>query len=368
MLLADLGAEVIKIERPPTGDTARDWPHFGPSIFLSLNRNKKSIALNLSTERGKEALKRLVKKADIVVENLAPGVAEKLGAGYSDMKRLNKNIVYCSISGYGKSNRYSDLPAWDPVIQALSGLMSVTGEKSGEPVRIGVSVVDMGAGLFGALGILSTLLAGQRNGRRPKGTFLDISLFDSATAWMAFWVVYYSLFQKIPEKNGSAWPAFCPYQAFKTKDGFVFIGASNEEYWQGLCRVLGVEHLVKDERFSTNQMRLAHSDELVKILEETTMKMKRDDIVSSLRKQKVPCSPVNDVSDLIKDTGLKERGMIEETVWNMSKFLSIANPLKPSKVGIAKAKAPPKLGENSIQVLRWLGYSKAESEKIVSGI
>ncbi len=297
---------------------------------------------------------------------MAPGVAEKLGAGYKDAKRLNKDIVYCSISGYGKSNQYSNLPAWDPVIQALSGLMSVTGEKSGEPVRIGVSVVDMGAGLFGALGILSTLLAGQRNGRRSKGAFLDISLFDSATVWMAFWVVYYSIFQKIPEKNGSAWPAFCPYQAFKTKDGFVFVGASNEEYWQKLCRALEVGNLLEDKRFSTNQLRLEHSDELVKILEEAMTKLNRDQIVSSLRAEEVPCSPVNDVSDLVKDAGLKERGMIEETMWNMSRFLSIANPLKPSRVGVARTKSPPKLGQDSLQVLRWLGYTKSESAKLLS--
>ncbi len=366
MLLADLGAEVIKIERPPNGDTARDWTYFGPSIFLALNRNKKSVALNLATKPGKEVLRRLIKKADIVVENMAPGVAEKLGAGYRDAKRLNKDIVYCSISGYGKSNQYSNLPAWDPVIQALSGLMSVTGEKSGEPVRIGVSVVDMGAGLFASLGILSTLLAGQRNGKRSKGAFLDISLFDSATVWMAFWVVYYSIFQKIPEKNGSAWPAFCPYQAFKAKDGFVFVGASNEEYWQKLCRALGVGNLLEDERFSTNQLRLEHSDELVRILEETTKKLNRDQIVSSLRAEKVPCSPVNDVSDLVEDAGLKERGMIEKTMWNTSRFLSIANPLKPSKVGITRTKSPPKLGQDSLQVLRWLGYTRSESAKLLS--
>ena len=367
MLLADLGAQVIKVERPPKGDLARDWTYFGPSVFLALNRNKKSVALNLSTKSGREVLKRLVKKSDILVENLAPGSAEKLGAGFKDAKRLRKDIVYCSISGYGKSNPYSDLPAWDPVIQAMAGLMSVTGQKTGEPVRIGVSVVDMGAGLFGALAILSTLLARERNRGSSKPAFLDISLYDSATLCMAFWVVYYSLFQKIPEKNGSAWPAFCPYQAFKAKDGFVFIGASNEEYWQKLCRVLGVEYLTKDERFETNQQRLGHSEELVKILEEVTMKRNRDEIVSSLRKEKVPCSPVNNVDDLIKDAGLKERGMIEETMWNLSSFLSIANPLKPSKIGVLKSRPPPKLGQDSLQILRWLGYRKSEAENILSG-
>jgi formyl-CoA transferase/CoA:oxalate CoA-transferase len=366
MLLADLGAEVIKIERPPKGDTARDWPYFGPSVFLALNRNKKSLALDLTTESGRDVLERLVRKADIIVENFAPGVAEKLGVGYKDVRHLNSGIIYCSISGYGKSNPYSELPAWDPVIQALSGLMSVTGEKSGRPVRIGVSVVDMGAGLFGALGILSTLLA-QRNGRRKRrGTFLDISLFDSATVWMAFWTVYYSLFQKLPERSGSAWPAFCPYQAFKARDGFVFIGASNEEYWQKLCRVLGVEHLLRDDRFLTNQLRLAHSEELVSILEKTTTRLSSKNLVSSLRAERVPCSPVNDISSLINDEGLRSRQMIEKTAWNMSNFLSIANPLKPSKLGIATTRAPPRLGQDSFRVLRWLGYTKPESEKILS--
>jgi crotonobetainyl-CoA:carnitine CoA-transferase CaiB-like acyl-CoA transferase len=365
MLLADLGAEVIKIERPPHGDTARDWPSFGPSVFLALNRNKKSLALNLSKEPGRKAFQRLVRKADIVVENMAPGIVEKLGASYDAVRKLNSSIVYCSISGYGKSNPYSELPAWDPVIQALSGLMSVTGEKDGAPVRIGVSVVDMGAGLFATLGILSALLS-RKQRRKPKSMFLDISLFDSATVWMAFWVVYYSLFQKVPERLGSAWPAFCPYQVFKAQDGFVFIGASNEEYWRKLCGPIGADFLLKDERFSTNSLRLEHSAELIPLLQGATSKMKRDEIVSVLRKDRVPCSPVNNVSELVQDVALEGRKMIERMTFGESTaFLTVANPLRSSKIGAARAKPPPKLGEDSLRILQSLGYSKLEARKIM---
>lgn len=369
MLLADLGALVIKIERPEGGDGARNWPTFGPSIFLALNRNKKSLALDLTRESGKKVFQKLLKRADVVVENLAPGVAGKLGASYDDVKSVNGDIVYCSVSGYGKSNPYSELPAWDPVIQALSGLMSVTGEKNGAPVRIGAAVVDMGAGLFAALGILSTLLARKNSKSKSQGggTFLDISLLDSASVWMTFWVVYFSLFQRNPERMGSSWPAFSPYQVFRTKDdGYVFIGASNEDYWKKTCRALSVEHLLDEDKFSTNQLRTQNSDELAKLLEEATSKMKRNRIVSILRKYKVPCSPVDSVSDLVQNVALEGRNMIKRLPWNDSTFLTIANPLLFSKIGVSESSPPPKLGQDSTEILKWLGFSNAKIGEFLS--
>ena len=366
LLLADLGAEVIKIERPPQGDSARNWPSFGPSVFLALNRNKKSLALNLTKESGKEVFQKLVKKSDIVIENMAPGVAQKLGADFNQVKRWNKSVIYCSISGYGKANEYSELPAWDPVIQAMSGLMSVTGEKDGAPVRIGATVVDMGAGLFGALGIVSTLLA-RKNNRNAPAILLDISLFDSATVWMAFWVVYYSLFQKIPERSGSAWPAFSPYQVFKARDGYVFIGASNEDYWKKLCGALNLGFLMNNERFSTNHQRLQHSQELVEVIEQTTSKLPRKEIVSLLRKDQVPCSSVNNVSDLVSDATLRSRKLIESVTSKTSgPFLSVSNPLRVSKIGTTKIRPPPSIGQDSIEILKSLGYSKNQAERILS--
>ncbi|MCL5068595.1 MAG: CoA transferase [Thaumarchaeota archaeon] len=367
MLLADLGAEVIKIERPPTGDTARNWAYFGPSIFLALNRNKKSIALNLSTPSGREAFEKLVKRADVFIENLAPGVAKKLGADYPALRRAKKDIIYCSISGYGKNNPYSSLPAWDPVIQALSGLMSVTGERDREPVRIGVSVVDMGAGMMAALGIVSSLLSKARNRKESsKSVLLDISLFDSATVWMGFWVVYYSLYNKVPERNGSAWPAFVPYQAFRAKDGYVFIGASNNDYWNKLCVSLGAESLLKEERFSTNELRIQNSTELLRLLEDITLKIGRDELVTLLRKAEIPCSPVNNVKDLVNDAALGVRGMIGEMLDPTGrKFLSVSNALGVSGLGVKKPKAPPKLGRDTARILRSLGYSSSKTKRIL---
>lgn len=367
MLLADLGAEVIKIERPPTGDTARNWEYFGPSVFLALNRNKKSVALNLSTPTGQEAFKKLVKRANVFIENLAPGVTKKLGADYSELRKAKKGITYCSISGYGKNNPYSNLPAWDPVIQALSGLMSITGEKEREPVRIGVSVVDMGAGMMAALGIVSSLLAKARNRKEAsKSVFLDISLMDSATVWMAFWVVYYSLYNKVPERNGSAWPAFVPYQAFRAKDGYVFIGASNNDYWNKLCVSLDAQSLLKDERFSTNELRIQNSIELLQLLEDITSKIGRDELVALLREAEIPCSPVNDIKDLVSDAALAARGMIREMLDPTGrKFLSVSNALGVSGLGVKKPKAPPKLGRDTVPVLRSLGYSSSKIRRVL---
>jgi crotonobetainyl-CoA:carnitine CoA-transferase CaiB-like acyl-CoA transferase len=369
MLLADLGAEVIKVERPPAGDGARNWPYFGPSVFLALNRNKKSLALNLNKKNGKDAFDRLVRRSDILVENLAPGVAEKLGAGYKRARRLNKSIIYCSISGYGKENPYSDLPAWDPVIQAMAGLMSVTGEKDRAPVRIGVSVVDMGAGLFASLGVLSALM-GRKSGpsSKKKSVFLDISLLDSAAVWMAFWITYYSLFQKVPERNGSAWPAFSPYQVLRANDGFVFVGASNEDYWKKLCRVLRLDSLPSDENFSTNELRLRHSEALVAILEEATGKLRTKDLIAKLRKESVPSAKVNSVSDLVADLALKSRKMLDSFRLDKSTFQSIANPLRASGIGLTRSRSPPRVGQDSSEILHSLGYSSSEAKKLTSSV
>jgi crotonobetainyl-CoA:carnitine CoA-transferase CaiB-like acyl-CoA transferase len=370
LLLADLGAEVIKIERPPLGDTARNWPYFGSSVFLALNRNKKSLTLDLAKESGREIFARLIRHTDVFLENMAPGVVAKLGADYSLVKKLKKDIIYCSISGYGKDNPYSNLPAWDPVIQALSGLMSVTGEKDRAPVRIGVSVVDMGAGFVAALGIVSSLLLRDRErkkNRKKRSIFLDISLFDSASVWMAFWAVYYSLYSKIPERNGSAWPAFVPYQVFPARDGYIFIGASNEDYWKKLCRALALDDLFRDERFATNELRIQHASELLPLIEKTTVEYSRNELVTRLRASEIPCSPLNNVRDLLEDVALKARGMIQwMTSGDGQEFLSVSSPLSKSGIVMKRDRPPPKLGGNSAEILRSLGYSKKKVKDILS--
>jgi crotonobetainyl-CoA:carnitine CoA-transferase CaiB-like acyl-CoA transferase len=370
MLLGDLGAEVIKIENPPLGDTARNWSFFGPSVFLALNRNKKSAALNLNSPSGREAFRRLIKRADVFVENLTPGVAEKLGAGYASVRKIKKDIIYCSISGYGQNNEYSKLPAWDPVIQALSGLMSVTGEKDREPVRIGVSVVDMGAGFNAALGIISALFLRLKNKKstlNKRGVFLDISLFDSAAVWMSFWMVFCSIFDKVPERNGSAWPAFFPYQLFPAKDGYVFIGASNEEYWRRLCGALGLNFLLEEPRFKTNELRIQNSPELLKILQNSTTTRKKEDLVQCLNKVEIPCSAVNNVKEVAGDLVLQGRGMLERMIARATRqeFLSVANPLRNSNLVRKKNKAPPDVGKDTEHILRSLGFSGKQIRDIV---
>ncbi len=364
MVLADLGAEVIKIERPPFGDTARNWPYFGPSVFLALNRNKKSIALDLGKLSGRDAFRRLVRKADVFLENLAPGVADKLGADYDSVKKINRKIIYCSISGYGKNNPRSKLPAWDAVIQAISGLMSVTGERRGGPVRIGASVVDMGAGLYAALAIVSCVLS--QNARRKSGTFLDISLLDCATVWMTYWASHYSLYRRLPERSGSAWPAFVPYQVFRAKAGYVFIGATNDDYWKDLCRVLNLNSSLRKKEFSSNELRIKNSEELLKVLQNAIARVDRDDLIKKLRRAGVPSSPVNSVADLIRDPILKGRSMFKKMAYLRNKsFISAANPLEPSGIGVRINKPPPELGKDTMNVLVLLGYSKDQAKRII---
>ncbi len=367
MLLADLGAEVIKVERPPAGDSARNWPYFGHSIFLALNRNKKSVAINLTKPSGQEVFEKLVKRSDIFVENLAPGVVDKLGAGYKHIKNLNKNIIYCSLSGYGRNNPYSNLPAWDPVIQAMSGLMSVTGEKNGAPVRIGASVVDMGAGLFACLGIVATALSKSgKKKKRDRSMMLDVSLLDCAATWMSFWVTYYSLYNRLPEKSGSAWPAFAPYQVFPAKNGHVFIGVSNEDYWKSLCQALKLESNETD-RFSTNTKRISNLDEVVKLIERATITKERDELVSILRKFEIPCAPVNNIDDVVKDPTLQQRKVITPVKdAKLGEFSLVSNPLQPSLFGSSRIRSPPEVGRDTYRTLLSLGYVRSEAKKIIS--
>src|ERR1700730_1660860 len=258
MLLGDMGADVIKVAPPNCLEEARQYPFFGISVYLAFNRNKRSIIVNAKTEEGKTILQKLAAQSDIFVENFSPGVTSKLGVDYATLSKINPKLIYCSISGFGSTGPYKHRTGWDPMVQAMSGIMSVTGEPGGNPVRCGVSLTDMSAGLYGAYAITLALIARATTGR---GQFVETSLYDTAVSFMTYWLTNYDLTGVMPVKVGSGWPPFCPYQVFKTSDGMVFIGVNNESSWNSFLKVLDLQTLGDDDRFKTNALRVSNKKE-----------------------------------------------------------------------------------------------------------
>src|SRR5689334_2523278 len=267
MMLGDMGATVVKVEPPPRGDDTRLWgPPFVNGIstyFLSINRNKRSIGLNLKSPQGQEVLWKLVDRADVLVENFRPGVLDKLGFGYDAVSARNPRIVYASISGYGQTGPYRNRPGYDVVAQGESGIVDLTGEPDRQPVKVGASIADIVAGLYAYQGILLALLARQRSG---KGQRIDIAVLDGMVSTLTYQAMSYLATGKSPRRLGTRHPSIVPYETFETKDGFVNVGAANEKQWQNFCRALGFPDLAFDARFSTMAGRIKNYDELGAIL------------------------------------------------------------------------------------------------------
>ena len=268
MILSDLGARVIKVEAPEIGDDSRN---FGPFIedysayFMSLNRGKESIALNLKNDDDKKIFEKILAKADILVENFKPGTLEKWGYGWKDVSKKYPKLIYASASGFGQTGPLRELPAYDMVVQGMGGLMSVTGQPNTEPTRVGTSIGDITAGLFTAIGINAALYDRQKTG---KGTFIDVSMLDCQIAILENAIARYLAKNEIPEPMGSRHPSITPFEAFKTKDSYIIIAAGNDKLFKNLCNVLQIQEISTDERFSTNSLRSENVDQLKKIIEE----------------------------------------------------------------------------------------------------
>jgi len=332
MVFADLGARVIKIETPGGGDDAR---HFGPFInkksayFMSLNRGKESIALNLKLSDDVKTFKQLVSHADILVENYRPGTMEKLGLGWDKLKSINPRLIYAAISGFGHTGPYSRRAAYDMVVQGMGGIMSVTGHDGGEPTRVGTSIGDISAGLFGVTGILSALYERQQSG---QGTMVDISMLDCQVAMLENAIARYTADHVIPEPLGARHPSITPFAAFKAQDDYIIIAAGNDVLFEKLCNAIKRPELYEDNRFTNNAQRTKHSDDLTVELNKTLAKSSADTWLTILETAGIPSGPINNIEQVLNDPQVNARNMVISTDDPTSGSVTMAgNPIKLSR-------------------------------------
>ncbi|MCS6926485.1 MAG: CoA transferase [Candidatus Binatia bacterium] len=367
MLLGDLGAEVIKVERPGVGDDTRAWgPPFAAgesAYYLCTNRNKKSITVNLKSAEGQEIIRRLACVSDVVVENFKVGELTQLGLGYEQLKELNPELVYCSITGYGQTGPDKDLPGYDFIIQGRGGVMSITGEPDGEPMKVGVAIVDITAGLFAANAIQAALLARARTGR---GQAIDIALLDTQVAWLANVASTYLVSGQPPGRFGNAHPTIVPYQTFRAREGCFCLAVGNDGQWQQLCEVLGRPELAADPRFATNPARVQHRDVLIPLLQEVFATREIDYWLHTLTAAGIPCGPVQTVVQVFADPQVLAR----EMVWTVPHPTAgvvrlLGSPLKLSETPAKCYTPPPLLGEHTEQILSsLLGYTPQEIARL----
>jgi crotonobetainyl-CoA:carnitine CoA-transferase CaiB-like acyl-CoA transferase len=355
MILADLGADVIKVENPESGDqTRRSWGGAGVGddsrAFLALNRNKRSITLDLKSDAGRDAFYELVRSCDVVVENWRPRVAARLGVDYERLAPLNPGLVYASISGFGQTGPYADRPGYDLIAQAMAGVMSITGEPGHRPVKSGIPVADLGSGLFCAVGILAAWAARQRTG---VGQYVETSLFEAALALSVWESTEFWSTGEPPRPLGSANRMSAPYQALATRDGFITVGANNERLWQRLCHALDVEHLLDDPRFVRNIDRMAHRAELATVLEQQLAADDTDPWVERLLAEGVPAGPIQDYRQVLEeDPHVKARGMVARIEHPVGGVIPVlASPLRLSGTPATMRLPPPLLGEHTDEVL-----------------
>jgi crotonobetainyl-CoA:carnitine CoA-transferase CaiB-like acyl-CoA transferase len=367
MNLSDLGAEVIKVEIPQQGDDTRAYPPFingVSSYYLSLNRGKKSITLDLKTEEGVKVVHELAAKSDIVLENFRPGVTKRLNIDYDTLKRINPKIIYCSISSFGQTGPYAQWPGYDLIIQGMSGLMGITGEQGSTPMRVGVAVEDINAGLHAVISILAALRVRDQFG---VGQYLDVSMIDAGVSWMTYVAGNYFATGNVPERMGGAHPSIVPYQTFPTGDGkYVLIAGGNDRLFATLCKILDLEHLIEDPDFKTNDMRVKNRATLIPIIEAAFMKKTRDTWLDSLRESGFPCAPVYAMDEVFSDPQVLHRDMLVEMEHPTAGTIKqIGTPFKFSESDAGFSTYPPELSEHTEEVLRDLcGYSDAEIKSL----
>ena len=368
MILGDLGAEVIKVERPEGGDDTREWgPPFAAgesAYYLCVNRNKKSVALDLKSPKGIAAVRALSARSDVVLENFRVGVADQLGLGYEALAKGNPGLVYCSITGYGQTGPYRDLPGYDFILQAMSGLMSITGEKSGDPMKLGVATVDLTTGLYAAVAILAAL---RRRDSTGVGQRIDLALMDSALSWLANVGENYLVSAEVPGRFGNGHATIVPYQVFRSKDGYLAVGIGNDSQYRKFCEIAGAPGLFSDERFSTNPARVRNRETLVPLLERVFATRPTAEWIERLWNEGIPAGPINTVDRALEDPGTLARGMVVEMPHpKVGSVRLIGSPMKFSATPVEYRQPPPLLGEHTEEVLRdVLGMPAEEIRQLV---
>lgn len=366
MMLADMGATVIKIERPEGGDDARAFTPFvkGESAyFMSINRGKKSVTLNLKSERGREILIDLVRQADILIENFKPGVMTKLGLDYAELSKHNPRLIYAASSGFGQNGPYSDRPAYDLIIQGMGGLMSITGPDPETPSKVGSSIADIFAGMFTAIGILAALHSRQASGR---GQMVDVGMLDCMVAILENAIARFAATGKDPVPIGNTHPSICPFATVTTADGAMNIACGNDELWKKFCRLGGLGDLIEDARFKTNGDRVKHWHDLQKLINAAMKKKTTDGWMAILQPGGIPCGPINPISKVMEDPHLLARKMFVEIAHPVAGLMKIPGvPIKFSDT-LSEVRGPaPMLGEHTASVLNeMLGLGPVEIESL----
>jgi crotonobetainyl-CoA:carnitine CoA-transferase CaiB-like acyl-CoA transferase len=361
-ILAALGADVVKVERPDTGDDGRAWgPPFwnGESaMFLAVNAGKRSLAVSLGDERGRDAVLRLVDRADVFLQSLRPGLAARLGFGAEALHARNARLVYCSVGAYGHVGPLSSEPGYDALMQAAGGLISMTGEPGRPGVRVGSSLIDMGTGMWAALGIVSALLERERTG---SGTVVDTSLYETALAYIGYHLVGYFADGTVPHGQGTVFPMVAPYQVFPTRDGELMVAGGNDRLFALMCDVLDLPELVADERFRTNPDRVRNREELVELVTERLRERGTAEWHERLTAAGVPAAPVADVADVVASEQTEALGMLQPLEHDGIPGLRLpALPLSFDRERAAHAAPPPAIGEHTAEVLAEVGYTDEE--------
>ncbi len=369
LMLGDYGADVIKIEMPGTGDDTRHWgpPFIGEesAYFLSINRNKRSMTLNFKEAQAREIFLKLVEGFDVVVENFTPGVMSRFGLEYAAVKQANPGIIYCSISGFGQDGPYQSRPAYDQIMQGISGLMSITGEPEGEPEKIGVAVTDIGAGMWAAFAVMSALYRREQDG---EGQYIDISMLDAQVAWLTYQAGYYFAYGRPPQRLGKAHPTLVPYQAFMAKDGKYFnVAVGSERLWERFCQAVNRGDLKDHPDYATNGVRVENRAALAPLLQEYFLTRDADDWVADLQANSVPAGPINDLADVFSDAQVLHRDMFLEIPHpTLGSIKQTGLPLKFSRTPGGLDRHPPLLGEHNRSILKDLGYSESDIEELVT--
>ncbi len=371
-LLGDMGADVIKIERPGMGDDTRKWgppyvtgkdgkPTQESAYYLSSNRNKRSVAIDIASTEGAALIRRLAAKCDVLIENFKQGGLTRYGLGYDDLKDSLPGLVYCSITGFGQTGPNAHRAGYDLLAQGFGGIMALTGEPDGEPMKVGVGIADVMTGMYAATAILAALRHRDATG---EGQHIDLALVDTQLAWMVNEGTNYLLSGEEPKRSGNQHPNIVPYQVFETCDGHAIVAVGNDRQFERFCTLIGAPELAEDERYSTNQARLAHREELLALLAKIIIRLERDTLLCEMERQGVPGGPINTLSQAFSSDQAKAREMVVEMPCDYAEsghVRLISNPVRFSATPVTYRRAPPKCGAHTQEVLRdWLGMDEPE--------